>query len=415
MSKAGKTRVVVTGAGLITPLGSTLADFWDSVLKGRSAAKRLERLNTAGFRTTIAATIEDFVPETFIKPKDIRRMDRFAQLAIGATSMALKQSGLKTDDEIKDKVGVILGSAVAGIISHESAAEELFVRGYRYVNPLTVPLVMFNAGASNICMQFGFTGVSFGIATACSSGTNAIGEAYLRIKSGFADIMAAGGSDAPISPVCFAAWDKLRAMSTCNDTPERACKPFSKNRDGLVMAEGAGMVILESMGHAEARGADIMAEVIGYGATSDAHHITYPNHAQEVRAMRMALEDACIEPSEIDYINAHGTGTFANDKVETETIKEVFGKRAYRVPISSTKSMTGHPLGASGAIELIACMLAMENSAIPPTINYEILDPECDLDYVPNEARNIPVDVAMSNSFGFGGANAILIARKWKD
>jgi len=414
MSKRDKKRVVVTGMGLITPLGSTKMEFWDAISNGRSGVKKLTRLDTSLSRTKIAATIEGFEPKNFIGQKEIKRMDPFTQLAIAATSLAVEDSRLKIDDEVKEKVGVILGSAVAGIISHEIASEDLFVRGYRHVNPLTVPLVMFNAGSSNICMHFGFTGISFSISTACSSGSNAIGEAYLKIKNGNAEIMVAGGSDAPISPVCFCAWDKLRAMSVNNDDPERACKPFSKNRDGLVLGEGAGMLMLESLENALHRSARIYGEIIGYGSTSDAFHLTYPNKEQEVKAIKIALADSEIVPDDIDYINAHGTGTKANDKVETESIKEVFGERAYSIPISSTKSMTGHPLGASGAIELIACLLTMENNFIPPTINYEIPDPECDLDYVPNTGRKAEMDVSMSNSFGFGGANAILLVKKWK-
>ncbi len=411
--RSDSRRVVVTGLGLITPVGSDKESFWSSVSNGRSGVKKVTVLDTSAFRTKIAAQIDDFNAEDFIEPKKVKRMDRFTHLAIGATTHAVEDSGLEIE-KVRDRVGVILGSAVAGIISHEIAAQDLFVRGHRYVNPLTVPLVMFNAGASNICMHFGFTGTSYGIATACSSGTNAIGEAYQKIRSGFSDIMVAGGSDAPISPVCFSAWDKLRAMSTVNDEPQRACKPFSKNRDGLVMGEGAGILILESLESALERSAKIYAEIIGYGSTTDAYHLTYPNKAQEVRAIRMALDGAGIGPESIDYINAHGTATLANDKTETEAIKEVFGERAYSVPISSIKSMIGHPLGASGAIELITCILAMERGFVPPTINYEVPDPECDLDYVPNEGRPAEIDIAMSNSFGFGGANAILIVRKWK-
>ncbi len=415
MSEKNRRRVVVTGMGLITPVGSDMETFWDSVANGVSGVRLVTSIDTSAFRTKIAGQIEDFDPEKYLEPKEIKRMDRFTQLAIAATSLALQDSNLKIDDGIKEKVGVILGSAVAGIISHEIAAKDLFVRGHRYVNPLTVPLVMFNAGASNICMHFGFTGTSFGISTACASATNAIGEAYQRIKNGYGEIMVAGGSDAPISPVCFSAWNKLRAMSTNNGEPERACKPFSKDRDGLVMAEGSGMLILESLDSAVARSAGIYGEIIGYGSTSDAFHLTYPNKEQEIRAIELTLADAGVNPDDIDYINAHGTATTANDKVETETIKTVFGKRAYSIPISSTKSMIGHSLGASGAIELIASILAMRNGFIPPTINYEIPDPECDLDYVPNVGRRAELSIAMSSSFGFGGTNAVLLVKKWKD
>lgn len=415
MLEKDKKRAVITGLGLITPIGSSKEDFWKSVSNGKSGVKKLTRFNSSPFRTKLAAEIDDFDPEKFIAPKDIVRMDRFAHFAIAATSLAIEDGGLKIDDDIKKKTGVILGSGGGGIISHETAAEDLFVRGYRHVNPLSVPLVMPNAGSSNICMHFGFTGISYCLSTACSSGTNAIGEAYQKIKNGYADIIIAGGAEAPISPVHYSAWDKLRAMSTKNDEPEKAIKPFSKNRDGLVMGEGAGMLIIESLENARSRSARVYAEIVGYGSSSDAFHLTYPNKKQEVRAIKMALADAGVDPEMVSYINSHGTATLANDKVETESIKEVFGEKAYSIPISSTKSMIGHPLGASGAIELITCILAMEKSYIPPTINYEVPDPECDLDYVPNVGREDQIDIAMSNSFGFGGSNAILIIKKWNN
>ncbi len=412
MSTNDERRVVVTGAGLVTPLGSTKESFWQSLIEGKSGVKKINRLDVSKFKTAIAATIDDFDPEKYIEEEKVKWMDRFTHFAIAAATLALEDSGLDINKEESRKASVILGSAVAGIISHEVAAKDLFTRGHRYVDPLTVLLVMFNAGANNICLRFGFTGVSYGLATACSSGTNAIGEAYLRIKNGIDEIVVAGGADAPISPVCFSAWDKLRVMSKNNDEPERACKPFSKNRDGLVMGEGAGIVVLESLESARKRSAKILCEIKGYGATNDAFHITYPNRDQEVRALNMALADAGIGANEIDYINAHGTGTYANDKVETESIKTVFGEQAPSIPISAIKPMIGHPLGASGAIELITCILVMERGLIPPTINYEVPDPECDLDYVPNVAREANVKTAITNSFAFGGANAILIVRK---
>ncbi len=416
MLEKDRQRVAITGMGLISPLGHTKKDFWENISKGCSGLKRLSRVDTSSFRTKIGATIEDFEPEDFIHPKQIKRMDRCAHLAIAATSKALEDSGLKIDNEsIKEKICIIIGSAVAGMESHDNAAENLFVRGFKYVNPLTVPMAMFNVASSNISMHFGFKGISFTLSTACSSSNNAIGEAYQKIKNGYAEIIITGGTDAPFSPVCLSAWSKLRVMSITNNEPERACKPFSKNRDGLVIGEGAGMLVLESLKHALNRSAPIHGEIIGYGSTSDAFHLTYPNREQEARAIKIALEDAGIKPDEVNYINAHGTGTIANDKEETEVIKNVFGENAYSLPISSTKSMIGHPLGASGAIELITCILAMKKGFIPPTINYEIQDPECDLDYVPNEGRKSEMNIAISNSFGFGGANAVLIVKKWKD
>lgn len=414
MDKAQR-RVVVTGLGLITPIGSTKDDYWRAVTNGVSGVRELTRFDTSAFRTKIAATVEDFQPEDFIEPKKIRRMDRFARMAVAATAMALEDSGLELTDEVKRGTGVILGSGGGGIISHEDAAEALFTRGHRHVDTLAVALVMPNAGSSHICMEFGFQGISYCLSTACASGTHAIGESYQKIKHGYADIMVTGGAEAPISVVHFTAWDKLRAMSTQNDVPEKAIKPFSKNRDGLVLGEGAGILVLESLEHARRRSARVYGEIIGYGSSSDAYHLTFPNLDQEVAAIRMAVSDAGIGPDEIDYINAHGTATPANDKVETQSIKAVFGEKASSIPISSTKSMIGHPLGAAGAIELITCLLAFENSFIPPTINYEVEDPECDLDYVPNSGRSSAVETAMSSSFGFGGTNAVLIARRLEE
>jgi 3-oxoacyl-[acyl-carrier-protein] synthase II len=415
MKDKPQRRVVVTGVGLITPIGSGKEAYWQAASRGVSGVRKLTRFDTEHYRTKIAATVEDFNPDDFIERRVSQRMDRFTQMAVGATAMAIEDSGLDLDDEIKGKTGVLLGSGGGGIISHEEAAEGFFVSGYRHVNPLSVALVMPNAGSSYICMQFGFKGISYCLSTACAAGSHAIGESYQKIKNGYADIIVTGGAEAPLSIVHFCAWDKLRAMSTQNDDPERAIKPFSKNRDGLVMGEGAGILILESLEHALGRSARILGEIVGYGSSSDAYHLTYPNLDQEVAAMRMAVSDAGIDPGEINYINAHGTATLANDKVETAAIKQVFGEKAHSIPISSTKSMIGHPLGASGAIELITCLLAMERGFVPPTINYEVPDPECDLDYVPNSGREANLGMAMSNSFGFGGTNAILIARKWSN
>jgi len=410
---SGKRRVVVTGIGLLTSIGSTKESFWEALISGKTGVKRIPeaRLDTSSYRTKIAATIDDFNPKDFLDVKNIKRMDPCALFGIAATTSALQDSALSNN--AREEAGVILGSAVAGIVSHDNSAKELFQKGYRYVNPLTVPLVMYNAAASNISLHFGLKGISYALATACSSGSNAIGESYQKIKNGYQNIMVTGGSDATISPIVFSGWNKLRALSPNNDDPKRACKPFSKNRDGLVIGEGAGIVILESLESALARDARIYCEVIGYGATSDAFHITYPNQAQEVRAIKMALDEAGIGPGDVDYISAHGTATRANDKVETETLKEVWGDKAYSVPISSIKPNVGHTFGASGAIEFITCILAMENSVVPPTINYEEPDPECDLDYVPNTARDVNVNIALTNSFGFGGANSTLVLKKW--
>lgn len=407
-----KKRVVVTGMGVITAIGVDIKSFWDSVLLGKSGVKRIRRIDTTDLPVKIAAEIDNFDPSALLPGEKISRMDRFSQFAMTAALEAARDSRIESDDRGKEKIGVILGTSVGGIYSHEKAAEDLFTKGYKYVNPLTIPLVINNAAAFHLAAHFGFVGPNFTITTACTSASNAIGESYKMIKNGYADVMMTGGADAPISPVCLAAWCKLRALSLQNDDPEKACKPFSLNRDGLVLGEGAGVLILEEMDRAIKRNAPIYAEIIGYGNNNDAFHLTHPSLDQEVKAMEMAIGDAGIHKDEIDYISAHGTATKINDRTETIAIKSVFGERAYKIPVSSVKSMVGHTLGASGAIGLIATILGMRYNRIPPTINYDVPDPECDLDYVTNKPREGNINAALSNCFGFGGVNASLIIKK---
>ena len=406
-------RVAITGIGVITPIGTGRRAFWEAVLHGKSGVKHIERFDVSQFPVRIAGEVGDFEPRSFFDDSKIHRMDRFSQFALAATCQAIEDSALNLSDIDKGRIGIILGTSVGGIFSHEKASQDLFTRGYRYVDPLSIPMVMYNSAASNIAMHFGFTGPNFTVTTACASSSNAIGEAYRLVKHGYADVVITGGADATLSPVFFSAWCKLRALSTQNDSPQTACKPFSLNRDGLVLGEGAGILILEDMEKAEKRGADIYGELCGYGNNNDAYHLTFPSMDGEVKAINMALEDAKMAAKDIDYINAHGTATKINDKVETATIKKVFGERAYKIPVSSTKSMIGHTLGASGAIELITCLIAIKHQIVPPTINYDVPDPECDLDYVPNKARKAAVNTAMSNSFAFGGTNVALLVKRY--
>ena len=406
-----RRRVVVTGMGIITAIGLDIKSYWNSILEGRSGIKRIKNIDTSDFPVKIAAEINDFDPAIYLAGEKINRMDRFSQFAMASAIEAFRNSGMEADD--REKIGVVLGTSVGGISSHEKAAADFFKKGYKHVNPLTIPLVINNAAAFHLASHFGFVGPNFTITTACTSASNAIGESYKMIRHGYADVIMTGGADAPISPVCLAAWCKLRALSLQNETPEKSCKPFSLDRDGLVLGEGAGILILEEKERAIKRNASIYAEIIGYGNNNDAYHLTHPNLDQEIRAMEMAIAEAGIHKDEIDYISAHGTATKINDRSETMAIKKVFGERAYKIPVSSVKSMVGHTLGASGAIGLIATILGMKYNIIPPTINYDVPDPECDLDYVPNHPREGIINSALSNCFGFGGVNASLIIKRF--
>jgi 3-oxoacyl-[acyl-carrier-protein] synthase II len=403
-------RVVVTGLGAITPIGNDVPATWDSMMNGRSGIGRITRFDPAPYETQIAGEVKDFDPLKVMDRKEIRRTDRFTQLAVGAAVEAMADAKLDTARET-DRIGVAIATGVGGL---ETLIEQVLVmekRGPSRLSPFLVPMLMANAASAQISMQFGLRGPNLTHVSACASSAHALGESAEMIRRGMAEVMVAGGSEAAVIPLAIGAFSTMHAMSRRNDDPQHASRPFDKDRDGFVLSEGAAVVILEEREHALARGARILAELVGYGATADAYHITSPSPEGEgnARAMRMALADAGIEPSGVDYINAHGTSTQPNDREETAAIKQVFGDHARRLLVSSTKSMTGHLLGAAGALEAIACILAINNGCVPPTINYVTPDPALDLDYVPNKARPATVRTALSNSMGFGGHNASLI------
>ncbi|MCS7351159.1 beta-ketoacyl-ACP synthase II [Thermoflexus sp.] len=411
------TRVVITGMGAITPLGNDVETFWQNVVAGRSGVGPITLFNASSLKTRIAAEVRDFDPEAWFGRKEARRLDRYAQFALAAAQQALQDARLDPAHVDRERVGVVLGTGIGGIGALVQGVETLMTRGPDRISPFMVPMMLADTAPGLIAIAYGFRGPNMAVITACASGTNAIGEAMHLIRRGDADVVIAGGAEAAILPISVAAFNVMGAISTRNEEPERASRPFDRTRDGFVMGEGAGILVLERLEHARARGARIYAEVVGYGASADGYHITAPleNGEGAAIAMRRALADAGLAPREVNYINAHGTSTPLNDKSETQAIKAVFGEAAYDVPISSTKSMIGHLLGAAGAVEAIVCIRAITDGIIPPTINYEHPDPECDLDYVPNVARRQPVRVAMSNSFGFGGHNACVIFRRYED
>ena len=409
-------RIVITGVGAITPIGTGVADLWEALRSGKSGVGPITHFDTTEYTTKIAAEVRDFDPEQYCERKDAKRMDRFAQLAVGASKLALDDSGLEITAENGPRVGVVIGSGIGGTGTWEEQHATLLEKGVRRVSPFFVPMLISDMAAGMVSIIFGAKGPNLGIVTACATATHAIGESAHIIRRGDADVIIAGGSEAAITAMAVAGFCAARALSTRNDDPERASRPFDLNRDGFVMGEGAGIVIVEALDHALARGATIYGEVVGFGMSGDAYHITAPAPGGEgaARSMAAAIASAGMRPEDISYINAHGTSTEDNDKIETEAIKTVFGEYAYKVPISSSKSMTGHLLGAAGAVEGIACLCAIRDGLIPPTINYETPDPECDLDYVPNQARKLDVKVAMSNSFGFGGHNATLVFARFE-
>jgi 3-oxoacyl-[acyl-carrier-protein] synthase II len=412
-------RVAVTGVGIIAATGVGREAFWSALTEGRSGISRIEVFDTSNLKTNIAGVCRDFRPEAFFDEREMSRLDRVSQMAIAATEMATREAGLTNGQLDSYDVGVILGTGFGGQASIEEFCGAFFSNGKGRRSAIAIPKSMYNASSSNIAIRFKSRGPNITVSTACSSGANAIGQAFHLIRYGHAERMIAGGADAPITPVVMEAWKEMRVLSTKNDPPERACKPFSANRDGFVLAEGAGIVVLEDLELALERGARVYAELLGYGSTADATHITFPDPEGEAYAIIRALKDAGVAAREIDYINAHGTATKLNDASETEAIKRVFGNRAYEIPINSIKSMLGHSMGAAGAIEFIATILAIENKLIPPTINYEETDPQCDLDYVTEGARvaggNTPLRTALSNSFGFGGNNAVLVVREYAE
>ena len=411
-----KRRVVVTGVGAVTPLGNNVETTWKNILAGVSGVGPLTRVNADEYPVKVAAELKDFNVEQFIEKKDARKMDRFTHYALAASLMAVEDSGLIINDENAHRVGVWVGSGIGGMETFENQYETFLNRGYRRVSPFFVPMMIPDMAAGQVSIALGAKGFNSCTVTACATGTNSIGDAFKVIQRGDAEAMITGGAEAPITKMSVAGFCANTALST-NPDPQTASRPFDKNRDGFVIGEGAGIVILEELEHALSRGAKIYAEIVGYGSTGDAYHITAPAPAGEggARAMKMAIADGGLQPEDIDYINAHGTSTDYNDKYETMAIKEVFGEHAYELAVSSTKSMTGHPLGAAGGIEAIFTVLALKDGILPPTINYETEDPECDLDYVPNEARKKNIHVAISNSLGFGGHNATIMFKKYKN
>lgn len=412
-----KKRAVITGMGVLSPVGNTLEDFWSNLVKGQSGIDFITRFDVTEMPTKVAGEVKNFEPTEWLDKKESRRMDRFVQLAVAAAKMAIKDSGLDLETLEKERAGAVIGCGIGGVTTFEEQKEILMSKGPGRVSPFFVPMLISNMAAGHISIAFGLQGASSTVVTACASATNAIGEALRLIERGDADVVICGGTEAPLTSLAFAGFCSMKAMSTEKENAKEACRPFDSRRSGFVMGEGAGIIILESLEHAKARKARIYAELVGYGSTSDAHHITtpVPGGAGAARAMQKALDSADIRPDQVDYINAHGTGTGANDATETAAIKTVFGQEAYNVPISSTKSMTGHLMGAAGAIEAIICALTIQNGVIPPTINYGEPDPDCDLDYVPNQAREKEVNVALSNTFGFGGHNATIVLKKFED
>jgi len=409
-------RVVITGLGPVTPIGIGKEDYWNSLIAGKSGVDYITRFDTENFPTKIAAEIKNFTPENYIDKKVLRRMDRFTQYALVATHLALKDGEVTLEKEDKERIGVVLGSGIGGMETLELEHSKLLENGPRRVSPVFIPMMISNMASGQISIYYGLKGPSMVITTACASGSNAIGEAFRMIQTGGCDLIITGGSEAAITPVALAGFSSMKALSTRNHEPSKASRPFDKDRDGFVMGEGAGVIILEELEHALKRGARIYAELVGYGASSDAYHMTAPDPSADgaKRAMELALKDGDVDYHQVDYINAHGTSTYYNDKLETLAIKSLFKEQAYKLHISSTKSMTGHLLGAAGGIEVIATALAVNEGKIPPTINYEIPDEECDLNYVPNEYVEREIRYAMSNSLGFGGHNATLLLKKWR-
>ncbi len=413
MSERSTRRIVVTGLGLVTPLGTGVDKTWAALCAGQSGIGRITKFDPAAYDAQIAGEVRDFDPAQFIEKKEIKKMDTFIHYAVGAAQLAVDDAGLKVAPEEATKVGVYIGSGIGGLGSIEHYHEVLKEKGPGRVSPFFIPMTIINLASGQVAIRIGAKGPNSCAVTACATGNHCIGDAFRLIQHGNADVMVAGGAEAAITPLGVAGFAAAKALSFRNDEPARASRPFDKDRDGFVLGEGAGVVVLEELEHARRRGARIYAELIGYGMNSDAYHITAPPEEGEgaVRCMELALKDAGIAKDQIGYINAHGTSTMA-DAIETRAIKQVFGEQAYKIPVSSTKSMTGHLLGAAGGIEAVFSILALHHGLLPPTINLENPDPACDLDYVPNTARAVPIKTALSNSFGFGGVNACLIFKR---
>jgi 3-oxoacyl-[acyl-carrier-protein] synthase II len=400
--------------GVLAPNGLTLESFWDSLVNGKCAVGKVTAFDSSGFISQMDAEIKDFDPLKYLSRKDANRMDRFAQLATSCALIAFEDSGIDLSHEDPYRIGVLIGSGIGGIKTIAEQHQLLLEKGPKYMSPFLIPMLIINIASGYVAMILKVKGPNLSVATACATSNHAIGEAMNIIREGDADVMIAGGSEAPLTRLGYGGFCAMKALSTRNDEPEKSSRPFDKERDGFIMGEGAGVIVLESLDHARERGARIYCELAGYGMTADAHHITAPSPDGEgaAKCMQLALEDADIRPEQVDYINAHGTSTQLNDKVETIAIKKVFGDYAYKLPVSSTKSMIGHLMGAAGGVELIAATLCLVNNVVHPTINYETPDPDCDLDYVPNVAREHKIDVILSNSLGFGGHNATLVARR---
>ncbi len=412
-----RSRIVVTGIGLISPLGLNVEALWNNLLCGKSTAAPITRFDVSDYVVQIACETNEFDPLEYMDRREAKRFDRFIQFAIACTTQAVQDAGLHVNEDNADRIGVIFGTAIGGLTTIHEGYETLFSKGPKRVSPLTGPMMLPDMASGQVAITFGVRGPNHCVISACATGNASIGEAAEVIRRGDADVMIAGSSDAPMTPFALAAFHRTGAMSTRNDDPKRASRPFDAKRDGFVFGEGAGAMILETLEHARARGVKPLAEVAGYGSSADAFHISAPpdDGRGAVLSMQRALDDAGLTPADIDYINAHGTSTPLNDVSETKAIKRVFGQRAYDIPISSTKSMTGHMMGAAGTVEGIVCIKTMETGRIHPTINYEYPDPECDLDYVPNEPREADVRVVLSNAFGFGGHNATVVFKKVED
>jgi 3-oxoacyl-[acyl-carrier-protein] synthase II len=411
------SRVVVTGLGLVTSLGNDVASTWEALVQGKSGVREITGYDISRFRVHFGAQIRDFDPYLYMDRKEVRRTDPYEHIAVASTKQALAQANLQITSDIAGDVGVYIGSGIGGLITLHDQFQVLFEKGPDRISPFFINMMIIDGAPGLVSIMTGAKGPNWAAVSACATSGNTIGEAWETIRRGDAKVMIAGGSERGISPIAMAAFDNMHALSRRNDDPQGASRPFDSTRDGFVMGEGSGMLILEDLEFAKARGAHILAELVGYAATSDAHHITEPAPGGEglVRAMRRALRKAGLQPEDVDYINAHGTSTSYNDRTETQAVKTCFGEYACRVPISSTKSMTGHTLGAAGAVEAVVSILAMQNGIIPPTINLHHPDPDCDRDYVPNEARRATVNVAMSNVMGFGGHNTSLIFKRYEE
>jgi 3-oxoacyl-[acyl-carrier-protein] synthase II len=410
-----RRRVVITGVGFVLPQGIGIDAVWKKICEGVSGIGPITKFDTTGFETRIAAEVKDFRPEDFIEPKELKKMDIFIHYALAAARIALNDSGLEILEENAERIGIIVGAGLGGLTTIEKYHKVLLERGPQRITPFFIPMLIANEASGQIAIQHGVKGPNLCVVTACATGAHCIGDAFRCIQHGEADVVIAGGVEATITPLAVAGFNAMKAISTRNEEPQRASRPFDRDRDGFVMGEGSAITILEELEHARTRGAKIYGEIIGYGYNSDAYHLAAPDPDGDgaARCIQLALKDAKISPEEVDYINAHGTSTELNDLTETIAVKRVFGDYAYKLPISSTKSMTGHLLGAAGSTEAIFSIFSIRDGVIPPTINYENLDPRCDLDYVPNVARKGEVNVAISNSFGFGGTNAVLVFRKF--